>query len=120
MVRFLDNCHWKLFYDGNDNYEIFSTKEKIKNSRPYHQIMKFCDTRIRFVLTGQKKYIENKMYKLFYGLPEIPDHFVSPPSCETWCTTLLHEREKYYNIKNINRLNNTQQYINNNPTKSDK
>ena len=48
------------------------------------------------------------MCKSFYGLPEQPDHFVLPPSYKIWCTTPLHKREKYYNIENINWLNNTQ------------
>ena len=47
-------------------------------------------------------------------------YFDFPSSYQTWCTTSLQEREKYYNIKNIKRLNNTQQHINNNPTKTGK
>ena len=30
LVRFLDNSHWELFFDRNDNCAIFSTKEKKK------------------------------------------------------------------------------------------
>ena len=28
LLRFLDNSHWELFYDRNDNCETFSTKTK--------------------------------------------------------------------------------------------
>ena len=69
LLRFLDNSHWELFYDRNDNCAIFSTKVTAKN-RPYHQIMKFCDPRTKFMLTGNQKYIENEICKSFCGLPE--------------------------------------------------
>ena len=82
--------------------------------------MKFCDPRTKFILIGNQKYIENKMWKSFYDLVEKSDYFDFPPSYETCCTTSLHEREKYCNIKNIKWLNNAQQYIKNNSTKSDK
>ena len=62
LLKFLDNSHWELFYDRNDNCAIFSTKVTPKN-RPYHQIMKFCDPRTKFMLTGDQKHIENEMCK---------------------------------------------------------
>ena len=64
LLRFLDNSHWKLFYDRNNNRAIFSTNCTAKN-RPYHQIMKFCDPRTKYILTGSKKYAKDKMYKSF-------------------------------------------------------
>ena len=67
--------------------------QKQKNNRPYHQIMKSCDLRTRFILTGYLKHIENEMCRSFYSLPEKSDYFVLPPSYETWCTTSLHEME---------------------------
>ena len=48
LLRFLDNSHWELFYDRNDNCAIFSTKLTAKN-RPYYQIMKFCDPRTKYI-----------------------------------------------------------------------
>ena len=94
------------------------SQKKHKNNRSYHQIMKFCDSRTRFRLTGDRKHVENDVCKSFYGMPEISDYFVLPPSYETRCTTSLHEGEKYYNIENIKWLIITQ--INNNPTTTDK
>ena len=79
LLRFLDNSHWELFYDRNDNHAIFSTKLTAKN-RPYHQIMKFCDPRTKFILTGNEKYVGDKMCKLFYGLTEKSDYFNHAPS----------------------------------------
>ena len=119
LLRFLGNSHWELFYDRNDNRAIFSTKLTAKN-RLYHQIMKFCDKRTKYILTGNQKYIENEMCKSFYGLLEESDFFENPAPFGELCKTSLHEREKYYKLKNIQRLNITQEYINNNPTKSDK
>ena len=69
LLRFLDNSHWDLFDDRNDNRAIFLTKLTTKN-RPCHQIMKFCDPRTKYILTGNQTYIEDKIYKSFYGLPE--------------------------------------------------
>ena len=106
FLRFLDNSHWELFYHRNDNRTIFLTKSTAKN-RPYHQIMKFCDPRTKFILTGYQKYIENKMCKSFYGLAVKLIHFDYPLPFKDWCKTSLHEREKYYNIKNIKWLNIT-------------
>ena len=57
--------------------------QKRRKERPYHQIMKFCDPRTKFILTGNRKHIENKMCKSFYGLLEQPDYFILPPSYET-------------------------------------
>ena len=60
------------------------------------------------------------MCKSFYGLPEKSIYSDYPPTFEIWCTTSLQEKEKNCNIEYIEWLNITQQYINNNPTKSDK
>ena len=91
----LDNSCWELLYNRNNNCAIFSTNLTAK-SRPYHQTMKFCDPRTQLILTGNQKHIENKMCKSFYGLAEKSDYFDFLPSFEKWCTTSLHEREKYY------------------------
>ena len=64
LLRFLDNSHWELFYDRNDNREIFLSKCTAKN-RPNHQIMKYCDPRTKYILTGSEKYVGNEMYESF-------------------------------------------------------
>ena len=114
LLRFLDNSNLKLFYDRNDNCAIFSTKVTSKN-RPYHQIMKFCDPRTKFILIGDWKHIENKMCKSF--LAEKSYYFDFPPSYQPRCMILLHKREKYNNIENIKWLNiNTSTIIQQNLT----
>ena len=84
LLRFLDNSHWELFYDRNDNRAIFSTKLTAKN-RPYHQIMKFCDPKTKYILTGNMNYIKNEMYKSFYGLPEKSEYYDFALTFADWC-----------------------------------
>ena len=55
-----------------------------------------------------------------YGLAEKSIYFDYPLPFKEWCKTSLHERDKYYNVKNIKWLNITQQFFNNNPTKFNK
>ena len=82
--------------------------------------MKFCDPRAKYIITENQKYIENKMCKSFYGLLDQPDYFINPVPFEEWCNTSFHKREKYYNLQSIQWLNQTQEYIKHNPTKSNK
>ena len=118
LLRFLDNSHWELFYDRNSNRAIFSTKLTAKN-RPYHQIMKFCDPKTKYILTGKKDLIKPEMYKSFYGLPETAEYHDFAPPFANWCKTSFEGREQYYNIDKIEWLNITEKYINDNPKKSD-
>ena len=61
LLRFLENSHRGLFYDRNSNCAIFSTKKTTKN-RAFHQIMKFCDPRTKFILIRDGKILKTKNY----------------------------------------------------------
>ena len=51
--------------------------------------MKFCDPRTKHILTGNKKYVTDEMYKSFYGLPEKSEYLDFAPTFADLCKTTL-------------------------------
>ena len=43
-----------------------------------------CDPKTKYILTGNKKFVDNEMYKSFYGLAEKSIYFGDPIPFGDW------------------------------------
>ena len=57
-------------------------------------MLKFCDPKTKFILTGKKIYLEYEIYQSFYGFPEQSNYFDFAPTFADWCKKPLKDREE--------------------------